>query len=112
MHGDLNQRRRALDAFTAGHSRVLVATDVAARGIHVDDLDLVVHFDPPADHKAYSRRSGRTARAGASGTVLTLVEPHQQNELAGIHAKAQVKARSSAVRPGHPAISELAAGAS
>ena len=114
LHGDLNQnqRRRALDAFTAGHSRVLVATDVAARGIHVDDLDLVVHFDPPADHKAYSHRSGRTARAGASGTVLTLVEPQQQNELASIHAMARVTARSSAVQPGHPAISELTAGAS
>jgi superfamily II DNA/RNA helicase len=111
LHGDLNQnqRRRALDAFTAGHRRVLVATDVAARGIHVDDLDLVVHFDPPADHKAYSHRSGRTARAGASGTVLTLVEPQQQADLAGIHAMAQVRARSSAVQPGHPAIRELAA---
>jgi superfamily II DNA/RNA helicase len=111
LHGDLNQnqRRRALDGFTAGQRRVLVATDVAARGIHVDDLDLVVHFDPPADHKAYSHRSGRTARAGASGTVLTLVEPQQQADLAGIHALARVRARSSAVRPGHPAIRELAA---
>ena len=72
IHGNLTQhaRKRALDDFTTGHARVLVATDVAARGIHVDDVDLVVHFDPPADHKDYLHRSGRTARAGASGTVL------------------------------------------
>ena len=60
-----NARQRALDAFSAGRTRVLVATDVAARGIHVDDVDLVVHYDPPADHKDYLHRSGRTARAGA-----------------------------------------------
>ena len=67
IHGNLaqNARQRALDAFAAGRTRVLVATDVAARGIHVDDVDLVVHYDPPADHKDYLHRSGRTARAGA-----------------------------------------------
>ncbi len=66
IHGNLNQnqRQRALAGFTAGHPRVLVATDVAARGIHVDDVDLVVHFDPPNDTKDYLHRSGRTARAG------------------------------------------------
>jgi superfamily II DNA/RNA helicase len=68
IHGNLNQnqRMRALDGFSSGQTRVLVATDVAARGLHVDDLDLVVHYDPPADHKDYLHRSGRTARAGAS----------------------------------------------
>ena len=79
LHGNLaqNARQRALDAFAAGRSRVLVATDVAARGIHVDDVDLVVHYDPPADHKDYLHRSGRTARAGARGTVLSLLLPEQ-----------------------------------
>ena len=79
IHGNLNQnqRGRALAAFSSGRSRVLVATDVAARGLHVDDLDLVVHFDPPDDHKDYLHRSGRTARAGATGTVVSFVEPAQ-----------------------------------
>ena len=79
IHGNLaqNARQRALDAFAAGRTRVLVATDVAARGIHVDDVDLVVHYDPPADHKDYLHRSGRTARAGASGIVLSLLLPDQ-----------------------------------
>ncbi|HEX3714320.1 MAG TPA: DEAD/DEAH box helicase, partial [Trebonia sp.] len=79
IHGNRSQsqRQRALDAFAAGHPRVLVATDVAARGIHVDDVDLVVHFDPPEDHKDYLHRSGRTARAGASGQVVALAERSQ-----------------------------------
>ena len=109
LHGNLsqNQRRRALDAFTSGSSPVLVATDVAARGIHVDDLDLVVHFDLPADHKAYSHRSGRTARGGASGTVISLVEPQQGHEVSRIHAQAAVTAETAMVRPGHPAVLEV-----
>jgi len=79
IHGNLNQnqRERALTGFAAGHPHVLVATDVAARGIHIDDVDLVVHFDPPNDHKDYLHRSGRTARAGATGTVLAFVESGQ-----------------------------------
>jgi superfamily II DNA/RNA helicase len=79
IHGNLTQgaRRRSLDGFAVGHPRVLVATDVAARGIHVDGVDLVVHFDPPADHKDYLHRSGRTARAGESGTVLMLVQSNE-----------------------------------
>jgi superfamily II DNA/RNA helicase len=111
LHGNLNQnqRRRALDEFSSGRSRVLVATDVAARGIHVDDLDLVVHYDPPADAKVYAHRSGRTARAGARGTVLSLIEPQQHNDLARIHAGADVAASSIRVRPGHAAIRELTA---
>jgi superfamily II DNA/RNA helicase len=75
IHGDLPQRvrERALRDFSGGKLPVLVATDVAARGIHVDDIDIVVHYDPPEDHKAYLHRSGRTARAGESGVVVTLV---------------------------------------
>jgi superfamily II DNA/RNA helicase len=75
IHGDLRQsaRERALQDFTSGKLHVLVATDVAARGIHVDEIDVVMHYDPPADHKAYVHRSGRTARAGTSGAVATLI---------------------------------------
>jgi superfamily II DNA/RNA helicase len=75
IHGDLRQqvRERALNAFAQGRLPVLVATDVAARGLHIDDVDLVVHFDPPEDHKNYLHRSGRTARAGREGLVVTLV---------------------------------------
>ena len=75
IHGDLPQkmRERALREFTDGRLHVLVATDVAARGIHVDEIDTVIHYDPPEDHKTYLHRSGRTARAGESGLVVTLV---------------------------------------
>jgi superfamily II DNA/RNA helicase len=92
LHGNLAQpaRARALAAFAAGTVPVLVATDIAARGIHVDGIDLVVHFDPPAEPKAYLHRSGRTARAGAAGTVVTLVMPEQTSEVARLHRRAQV----------------------
>ncbi len=75
IHGDLRQamREKALTQFTSGHLPVLVATDVAARGLDIEDVDVVVHYDPPEDHKAYLHRSGRTARAGGSGVVATLV---------------------------------------
>jgi superfamily II DNA/RNA helicase len=111
IHGNLNQnqRQRALDSFAAGHPRVLVATDVAARGLHIDDVDLVVHFDPPNDHKDYLHRSGRTARAGASGTVLAFADPAQERELARLHQAAGVSATSHLVRPGSPAVQEVAA---
>jgi superfamily II DNA/RNA helicase len=111
IHGNLNQnqRERALRAFTTGHSRVLVATDVAARGIHVDDVDLVVHFDPPNDHKDYLHRSGRTARAGATGTVLSLVEPAQARDLAKMHAAAAVTSTTSAVDASHADVLAIAA---
>ena len=74
IHGDLRQniRERALDRFAQGKLPVLVATDVAARGIHVDDVEVVIHYDPPSDHKTYLHRSGRTARAGTKGLVVTL----------------------------------------
>ena len=83
IHGDLRQaqRERALKQFAAGALRVLVATDVAARGIHVDGIDVVVHYDPPEDHKSYLHRSGRTARAGESGLVVTLVLWDQRFEV-------------------------------
>ena len=83
IHGDLRQvaRERALSEFSAGKLSVLVATDVAARGIHVDDVDIVIHFDPPEDYKAYLHRSGRTARAGESGLVVTLVLWNQELEV-------------------------------
>ncbi|HWB68018.1 MAG TPA: DEAD/DEAH box helicase [Mycobacteriales bacterium] len=110
IHGNLNQgqRQRALDAFASGHSRVLVATDVAARGIHVDDVDLVVHFDPPNDHKDYLHRSGRTARAGATGTVVSLVEPGQVRDVERIHSAASVTPEIARVTDDHPAVHALA----
>jgi superfamily II DNA/RNA helicase len=111
IHGDLSQsrRQRALDGFAAGSPRVLVATDVAARGIHVDDVDLVVHFDLPNDHKDYLHRSGRTARAGASGTVVAFAEPWQTRDLARMHRDAGVTAAASEiVTAGHLAVREVA----
>jgi superfamily II DNA/RNA helicase len=86
IHGDLRQtqRERALKDFEAGKLGVLVATDVAARGIHVDGIDVVVHYDPPEDHKAYLHRSGRTARAGEAGIVATLVLWDQQHSVEGL----------------------------
>ena len=106
IHGNLNQnqRMRALDGFAAGRVRALVATDVAARGLHIAALDLVVHFDPPSDHKHYLHRSGRTARAGATGTVISLVEAHQARDVARIHAAAAVQPDQVAVRVGDPAL--------
>jgi superfamily II DNA/RNA helicase len=111
IHGDRNQsqRQRALDGFTAGHPRVLVATDVAARGIHVDDVDLVVQFDPPNDHKDYLHRSGRTARAGATGMVVALVEPGQVRELRRLHDAAGITAASDEVAAGHHVVRQIAA---
>lgn len=83
MHGDLRQtaRERSLRDFAEGKRSVLIATDVAARGIHVDDVDVVVHFDPPEDPKAYTHRSGRTARAGQDGLVVTFVLWNQEREV-------------------------------
>ena len=111
IHGNLNQnqRQRALDAFAAGHPRVLVATDVAARGIHVDDVDLVVHYDLPNDHKDYLHRSGRTARAGARGTVVSFVEPFQTRDVVRLHRDASVTATTDQVHSGHEVVRELGA---
>jgi superfamily II DNA/RNA helicase len=90
IHGDRHQRHRerALSDFASGKAPVLVATNVAARGLHVEGVDIVVHFDPPDDPKTYLHRSGRTARAGESGLVVTLVEWDQVNEVIGIQRRA------------------------
>jgi superfamily II DNA/RNA helicase len=111
IHGNLGQgaRQRALAAFAAGSTRVLVATDVAARGIHVDGVDLVVHYDPPNDHKDYLHRSGRTARAGTQGTVIALAQPEEVSAVRRLHSDARVVATVDAVHPGHPAVREVAA---
>jgi len=110
IHGNLsqNQRQRALDGFAAGHPRVLVATDVAARGLDIEDVDLVVHFDPPNDHKDYLHRSGRTARAGAPGTVVAFVDPAQVRDVARLQDAAGVTPVRHQVQPGHQAVRELA----
>jgi superfamily II DNA/RNA helicase len=102
LHGgkSQSQRTRTLTQFKDGHVRVLVATNVAARGIHVDNLDLVVNVDPPGDHKDYLHRGGRTARAGESGTVVTLVLPHQRREMTRLMADAGITPRTTQVRSG------------
>lgn len=89
IHGDLRQqmRERALKAFTDGKLPVLVATDVAARGIDVDGIDVVIHYDPPEDHKSYLHRSGRTARAGRAGMVVTLVLWNEQLDIEKIQKR-------------------------
>jgi superfamily II DNA/RNA helicase len=104
LHGNLTQpaRAHALAAFAAGTVPVLVATDIAARGIHVAGIDLVMHFDPPAEPKAYLHRSGRTARAGAAGTVVTLVLPEQASEVARLHRRAQVTTSPLPTGPQRP----------
>jgi superfamily II DNA/RNA helicase len=110
IHGDRNQnqRQRALDAFAAGDPRVLVATNVAARGLHVDGIELVVHFDPPNDHKDYVHRSGRTARAGATGLVVTLAMREQVREIQRLHEAAGVDPARHHVVAGHPVVREIA----
>ncbi|WP_375708334.1 DEAD/DEAH box helicase [Actinomadura sp. K4S16] len=102
MHGgkSQSQRNRALDGFHRQDVTVLVATNVAARGIHIDELDLVVNVDPPADHKDYLHRGGRTARAGKAGTVVTLVLPDQRREMDDLMAKAGITPNTARVRPG------------
>ena len=87
--------------------RVLVATDVAARGVHVDDVELVVHVDPPMEHKAYLHRSGRTARAGSEGDVVTLVLPTQEKDLALLMRKAGIQAPTQRVTPTSDAVVAL-----
>jgi superfamily II DNA/RNA helicase len=92
IHGDLPQvkRERSLKRFADGEINVLVATNVAARGLHIDGVDVVVHYDPPDDPKTYLHRSGRTARAGEEGLVVTLVEWDQVNEVLGIQRRADL----------------------
>ena len=109
LHGNLSQgaRERNLSAFTDGSTRVLVATDIAARGIHVDDVALVVHVDPPTEHKAYLHRSGRTARAGAGGTVVTLATPDQAGEVRSLTKQAGIRPTTTSVRPGSAEVAAL-----
>ncbi len=99
LHGNLSQnaRDRNLAAFTTGTARVLVATDIAARGVHVDDVGLVVHVDPPVEHKAYLHRSGRTARAGSTGDVVTIVLPDERRDTAALLRKAGITVRPQQV---------------
>jgi superfamily II DNA/RNA helicase len=110
LHGDLaqNVRERNLASFSSGAARVMVATDIAARGIHVDGIDLVIHADPPAEHKAYLHRSGRTARAGASGVVITLQTQAQADGVRGLMRKANVVPLAATVRPGSALLRSIA----
>ena len=100
LHGNLSQRvrERNLERFSDGRARAVVATDVAARGIHVDRVGIVVHFDPPTEPKAYLHRSGRTARAGESGAVITIVTPRQTASVAAMQRQAGVTARHHDLR--------------
>ena len=110
LHGNLSQnaRTRNLEQFHAGRASTLVATYIAERGIHVDDVTLVVHADPPADHKAYLHRSGRTARAGNSGTVITLASAEQRREVAQLAAAAGITATTRLATGHHPPLTASA----
>ncbi|MGW8482285.1 DEAD/DEAH box helicase [Microbacterium sp. NPDC055903] len=110
LHGDLNQakRTRNLARLTSGKAQVLVATDVAARGIHVDDIDLVVQADAPDEYKTYMHRSGRTGRAGRSGRVVTLITRQRQRRMSELLDRAEIEAPFEQVRPGDELIEEIA----
>jgi superfamily II DNA/RNA helicase len=112
LHGNLSQsaRTRNMDDFHSGRARTLVATDIAARGIHVDDVALVIHADPPVEHKAYLHRSGRTARAGNHGTVVTMMLDDQVRDVRDLTRKAGIRPTTTRVAPGHPLLEELAPG--
>jgi superfamily II DNA/RNA helicase len=113
LHGNLSQnaRTRNMDAFHSGEASTLVATDIAARGIHVDDVALVVHADPPSEHKAYLHRSGRTARAGNSGTVITLMTEDQVRDVRDLTRAAGIKPTITKIDgPRHPVLAQLAPG--
>ncbi|MFE7548381.1 DEAD/DEAH box helicase [Streptomyces gardneri] len=109
LHGGKSQPQRihTLERFRTGVVTVLVATNVAARGIHIDDLDLVVNVDPPADHKDYLHRGGRTARAGESGSVVTLVTQDQRKDVARLMADAGIRPRITQVRSGEAELSRI-----
>ena len=113
LHGNLaqNARTRNLEAFHDGRASVLVATDIAARGIHVDDVTLVVHADPPAEHKAYLHRSGRTARAGNAGTVVTIMTSEQVHDVRLLTRAAGIAPTTTRIQgSAHPVLVELAPG--
>ncbi|WP_063798014.1 DEAD/DEAH box helicase, partial [Streptomyces sp. 150FB] len=109
LHGGRSQpqRNRTLDQFKTGQVTVLVATNVAARGIHVDDLDLVVNVDPPVDHKDYLHRGGRTARAGESGSVVTLVLPEQRREMTRLMSDAGIDPKSARIKSTDEELAQL-----
>ncbi|MFD0997313.1 DEAD/DEAH box helicase, partial [Pseudoclavibacter chungangensis] len=109
LHGNLSQnaRDRNLADFSEGRVRVLVATDVAARGVHVDGIELVVHVDPPAEHKAYLHRSGRTARAGSDGDVVTVMLPAQRKDTEALLRKARITVAPQRVTATNPAVTAL-----
>jgi superfamily II DNA/RNA helicase len=109
LHGGRSQpqRNRTLDQFKNGQVTALVATNVAARGIHIDDLDLVVNVDPPTDHKDYLHRGGRTARAGESGSVVTLVLPEQKREMSRLMADAGISPRTAMVKSSDTELSRI-----
>ncbi len=110
IHGDLRQgaREKALADFMAGKVKVLVATDVAARGIHVDGVDVVIHYDPPEDEKAYLHRSGRTARAGESGVAVTLMLWNQENEIRVIQRRLGLQIPVVEIFSNDPRLQDLA----
>lgn len=110
LHGNLAQgaRGRNLAAFGSGEVRAMVATDIAARGIHVDGIDLVIHADPPAEHKAYLHRSGRTARGDAEGVVVTVQTPAQAAEVRTLMRKAGVTPQAATVSPSSPVLRSIA----
>jgi superfamily II DNA/RNA helicase len=111
LHGDLNQSRRTrnLQLLTSGRVNVLVATDVAARGIHVDDISLVIQADAPDEYKTYLHRSGRTGRAGKEGTVVTLISRARRRRMDELLGRAEIKASMVDVRPGDEVLDQLAA---
>jgi superfamily II DNA/RNA helicase len=110
LHGNLAQgaRSRNLAAFGSGAVRVMVATDIAARGIHVDGVDLVIHADPPTEHKAYVHRSGRTARAGADGVVVTMQTAAQARDVTSLMRKAGVTPHTATAEPDSDVLREIA----
>ena len=110
LHGDLNQARRTrnLQMLTSGRVNVLVATDVAARGIHVDDIDLVIQADAPDEYKTYLHRSGRTGRAGKSGTVVTLIPKQRRRRMDELLGRAEIEASFTSAAPGDAAVRDLA----
>ena len=112
LHGDLSQnvRARNLAAFSGGKADTLVATDIAARGIHVDDIALVIHADPPEEHKAFLHRSGRTARAGAEGTVVTMVTENMRRHVKRLAKDAGIEPISVNVAKGDAILEEIAPG--
>jgi superfamily II DNA/RNA helicase len=112
LHGGRTQaqRTKALNAFKDGTVRALVATDVAARGIHVDDVSLVLHVDPPADPKDYLHRSGRTARAGEAGKVVTIVTPNEERAVRNLLSSAGVQPAQRDVSPGDADVFDITGG--